>query len=131
MEKRLKTDMSIQIIIKKTILKEKILENNISEDRIEMLEKTIEKCKINNVELYFVTSPKLLNTNYKNTTQYQKLVQIIDESDFYYSDYYDADIFISDSTLFKDNTHLNGNGAKVFSSLIFQQIKSNAVTLFE
>ena len=97
--------------------------NNISTDREHLFIETINKCLAQDVELILTLSPYLAESNYKETDSYKIMVKISEENGIKLIDYYHDNAFVNDSTLFKDNLHLNGNGAIKYTQEIAGHLK--------
>ncbi|MEI6142954.1 MAG: hypothetical protein WCP85_26995 [Mariniphaga sp.] len=84
----------------------------------------IQKCKASNVELILIVTPKFENINNDNNSSYKHLIEICAKNDVpLINEFYNSPVFLSDSTLFHDNTHLNDKGARLFTTLLFDKIK--------
>lgn len=93
----------------------KMMSECYSNERELLLRQTIQKCYDNDVKIVFCLSPKLDRSNYSETRSYQSIVKIARDRDVRLIDFYHHDIFMKDSTLFKDNAHLNDRGARLFT----------------
>ena len=84
----------------------------------------IKKCKTSNVELFLIITPRLMNINNSKNICYLNLIEICAKYDVpLIREFYNSPIFLSDSTLFWDQTHLNDKGARLFTTLLCDKIK--------
>jgi hypothetical protein len=100
----------------------KYLDNNI----VISLENLIKLCKNKNVKLYFTISPIYqleLNQNSLPTKSQEKLLEIIGRENIQLINLMDNKTFRDNPYLFADQTHLNEQGAKKYSSLIGGTLK--------
>lgn len=82
----------------------------------------IKKCKTSNVELILIVTPIFKNIN--NNIYLKNLNEICTKYDIpLIKEFYNSPIFLSDSTLFADNSHLNDKGARLFTTLLCDRIK--------
>ena len=88
-----------------------------------MLENTIINCKEHNVLRIFASSPSFTDNYIKQTIQYNKLKALADEYEVPFIDSFDDEKIFRDSTLFKDNSHMNGRGAKLYMKWFIPQLK--------
>lgn len=89
----------------------------------EYLEDIIQKCKKQEVELVISFSPRLRRSNYRETEVFNRLCRLLDKEHVLFFDYYNDELFLDDSTLFKDNAHLNDRGARLFTVLMSGKIR--------
>lgn len=89
--------------------------------KIGMLQSFISLCKESNVELILACSPSFLI--FENTEPTIQAVKTLSElNDIVFFDYSNDSLFIKDSSLFDDYSHLNERGAMVFSTSISKDI---------
>lgn len=90
------------------------------EDRLALLAQTIKRCKENRIRLCLFISPEYSI----KTDAYLLAVKDLQEVARIYGidchDYSSDSIFMNDSTLFKDASHLNDKGARVFMNRILK-----------
>lgn len=91
---------------------------------VELFVEVIKKCKTSNVELILIIAPRFIKINDNNKNSHKNLIEICANYDVpLINEFYNSPIFLSDSTLFKDNIHLNDKGARLFTTLLCDQIK--------
>jgi len=90
--------------------------------RKDLLEETIELCRNSGVDIVFSFSPRLSKSEYRKTRSFRELERLSIDYGITMIDSYHDDEFMSDSTLFKDQAHLNDRGAHLFSSGIARKI---------
>ncbi len=84
----------------------------------------IKKCKATDVELILIIIPKFENINNSENFGYKNLIEICGKYDVpLIKEFYNSPIFLNDSTLFRDNDHLNDKGARLFTALLCDKIK--------
>ena len=83
----------------------------------------IKKCLKQKVEIIFTLSPWLGRGDYKSTDSYKSILKISKENEIKFIDDYHNETYMSDSTLFKDNSHLNDKGAKKYTKEIASELK--------
>lgn len=76
----------------------------------------ISECKQKEVKLILSLSPRFVNSDYLKTRVYEEWRKIAKERNIPLVDYYNNSFFLNDSTLCKDNAHLNDRGAHLFTS---------------
>ena len=100
-----------------------LYESKINSDKVEMLRNTLVNCIEHNTKIIITSSPKFIIDNIKNTVQYRTLAQVCDDYDIPFIDLSDIDIFLKDSTYFKDNVHMNDKGAKKYMEYFIPELK--------
>ena len=79
------------------------------------LQRIIQSCKTNNVEIVFMISP-IFNLSNDEILIMQQLKEFADANCIYFKDFSNNPNFYGHQDLFKDNLHLNFDGAIVFST---------------
>lgn len=88
-----------------------------------LIRKIIDTCFQKKINLVFCISPRLtLDKRYKETKSYQTLLALLKEKSISFLDFYHEDSFMNDSTLFKDNNHLNKRGAEKYTKKIINRL---------
>lgn len=98
-------------------------ENSLDKKKIDLLGLTLKRCKDLNVQIVFSFSPKYLE-NYdeiKSSLSCQALFDIANQYEVPVLDFYT--LFSDKPTLFKDNAHLNDNGAKKYMGVFTPALK--------
>lgn len=88
--------------------------NDLDVSKIELLKTTLKRCKEANVLMVFSFSPQYID-NYdeiKSSRSYLALKETANEYGVTILNY--SNLYSNDSTLFKDNAHMNDNGAKLY-----------------
>lgn len=76
----------------------------------------ISECRQKEVKLILSLSPRFVNSDYLKTRVYEEWCKIAKEQNIPLIDYYNTPFFLNDSTLYKDNAHLNDRGARMFTN---------------
>lgn len=98
-------------------------ENTLDDNKLNLLEKTITRCKNINVNLVFSSSPRFIE-NYdeiKSSKSNRAIIGIADKYEIPIIDFYE--IYSNDSTLFKDNAHMNDNGTRMYMGVFIPALK--------
>ena len=103
-------------------LKFSSVEQIVEQGKISYLEKFITFCKENNIKLLLCVSP--VHYICEDKEGFIPAQKIAEKHDVPILDHYCNSSFSKNNSLFKDETHLNHNGATIFSSIIRQEIKS-------
>lgn len=95
----------------------------IDDNKVKILQKTIDLCKRENVTLIFVNSPFYHSNQIVQSKAYSKTMSILKENNCNYIDMSNDTIFMSKTDLFANQLHLNTQGANLFSTILSQKIK--------
>ena len=97
-------------------------EIGMDEEKVRRFEATLKRCKEKQVDLTLFVSPSFV----VNNRTYIKAVELIKEiakmNGYSLYDFSSDDSFLSDSTLFKDGSHLNANGAKLYTKKVIEKL---------
>ncbi|MBW1298772.1 hypothetical protein [Aquimarina litoralis] len=96
--------------------------NTIDNNLVLALEEFILNAKSNNIQLVFVTSPKLIKTNYQNNKSFHLINQMANAQNIPVLNFFNDDRFINNFELFHDPSHLNDKGASYFTELVSDKI---------
>lgn len=96
---------------------------NIEPHKLNELIYTINRCQDMGVCLIITSSPRYYDGCVKSTEYYQLLKKIASNYDLPFIDFYNKEPFSSDSTLFKDNDHMNNDGANLYMSMFVPVLK--------
>ncbi|MFI3240216.1 MAG: hypothetical protein R3Y22_06480 [Bacteroidales bacterium] len=107
-------------------IKKTHINDTFSNERANLFINTINKCIDNDVKIIIIFSPALLETNYRETNSYKKIIEICDKKNITILDYYHNYYFMNDASLFKDHVHLNNKGATIFTNEIIKELKSDS-----
>ena len=88
--------------------------------------RTIETANKIKIPLIIVTSP-----SYNPSDNNNLLKKVCESNSIVYIDLYNLDLFNTRPDLFWDSGHLNDDGARVFTGLLYQQIKRHLKKLFD
>jgi hypothetical protein len=91
--------------------------------KVDLLEETIKRCKEYGVKLVLTSSPRYYDNSVKDTDPYIVLMKIANSYNVPFVDFYNSEPFNSDSTLFKDNSHMNHVGTELYMSLFIPELK--------
>lgn len=105
-----------------SLIDEKI-EKQFDTGQEEYLRDIIQKCKKKEIRLVVSLSPRLRRSNYRETEVFNRLCELLDKEHVVCLDYYNDKFFLDNSTLFKDNAHLNDRGARLFTALFSEKIR--------
>lgn len=97
--------------------------NTLDSSYVAYLENTIIRCKREGIPLVFSTSPRYINDyeEIKNSKSYSSLIGISKKYEIPHLDFFE--LYTNDSTLFKDNAHLNACGAQQYMSVFIPALK--------
>lgn len=90
--------------------------------RLQYFRKFINLCVEKNIKLIFVASPRYLQL--ETSSYYNDVKDIANKNNIPFWDYFSDSFFSKSSSLFYDVSHLNSNGADMFSKEIAQRIKA-------
>ena len=98
---------------------------SIDENFINMLNEFISCAKENNIDLIFTVSPHLPYKYSENVNKSRDLMlSIIDSNNIKLIDFSNNKYLVNDQSLFYDTTHLNHNGAIIFSEILADSVYS-------
>lgn len=87
-----------------------------------LLKKLIDKCKAHNVRLIFAVSPSLYRENIED---YKPAVELARRNNVPFVFEGDNALFVGKSNLFKDPSHLNDSGAKLYTEYLVRKLKAD------
>jgi len=122
---RNKTDSLIEIILNEKHLTNKKTHNELSITNIEYLEKIIDFCKKQDVDIYLIRSPQHKFYNREN----EKIFVNLRKEKFRNIDFLDFNDFPLHNAEFGDFGHLNHKGAKIFSSWFNELLKKGLLSM--
>lgn len=100
---------------KKDIALLELNQTNVDNDKIQTLQKFINKVKKKDITLIFTVSPYFMSTP---KDLYQPLFKIAEENNIQILNHVQDQRFLSDKTMFNDELHLNKRGAIFYSKII-------------
>ncbi len=104
-------------------------QNEVDTNIVNSFVEIINKCNQSNVQLVLVFAPRHQLNDFSNDNCYRKLKEIANANEVpFIEKYFSSNIFLSDSTLFKDNAHLNDKGARLFTNLMSEEIQQIIIT---
>ncbi|MCK8520575.1 hypothetical protein M0D21_03285 [Aquimarina sp. D1M17] len=83
----------------------------------------IKTAKDNNVRLVLVTSPALLEVDHSKNESFNKIKEIANDKNVMFVDFFNDKQFVNQYKLFHDPSHLNDDGARLFSRLLSERIR--------
>lgn len=92
-------------------------------DKLIVYEKTLERCREKGVALTIFVSPSYIIKGKQYIGAVDKLSEIANKYGYELKDYSSDPHFMSDKTLFKDASHLNDNGARLYTETIISELK--------
>jgi hypothetical protein len=105
-------------VLKDGIVKAEALMVKLDEYKLNVYEKTLSRCKENNVDMTILISPSysIKGKAYKEAVV--KLAEVAKRYGYQLMDFSSDERFMCDSTLFKDASHLNDRGARMYTSIV-------------
>ncbi len=92
----------------------------LDENQIQALKDISSTCKQKNIDLVFVFSPIwIIQDNFCNTI----ISEFCSDNDIRYLDMSNLPVFINNPDYFEDKTHLNNEGARLFSTMLINEIR--------
>lgn len=104
--------------VERSTLYDKTLE---MESKLEALISIQNQCKANNIQLYYVFSPKMFNFN---SAFYKRFLKLVDAKNNVFM-YDESNVIYKQKSTYFDQSHLMIEGAKVFTTEISEFIKSH------
>lgn len=92
-------------------------------EKVRQFEATLKRCKEKQVDLTLFVSPSFVVNNGTYREAIKLMKEIANANGYTLYDFSSDHIFISDSTLFKDGSHLNANGAKLYTEKVIECMK--------
>ena len=106
-------DKSIKLIEEET-------SKGIDSLKVAYIHKFIDICHSNNIKLVFMISPRYSTIS---TTHYDALKDIARKNDIPFLDYHTDGLFLDHPEYFKDNGHMQEEGARAFTSVFASDLK--------
>ena len=104
-------------------IKERSWEGEFDQKKEDIFRKTIERCKSSGVKLVFAFVPRLEIEDHNNLPSYKSIVLITKEYEIpLIEEFYHVDELMSPH-FFKDNAHLNNEGAMIYSQMFSSRLK--------
>ncbi len=97
------------------------INNEIDSTKLEIFESFIRECKNSNIKLILVCSPYYYKFN-KPIYSIEIAKRIANKNNIRFLDYSNDPFFIISPDLFSDKSHLNDDGAKIFSNKLIDEI---------
>lgn len=100
------------------------LMGGVDEYKLNVYEKTLSRCKENDVDITIFISPSY---SIKGRAYKEAVVQLAEVANRYgyeLMDFSSDERFMCDSTLFKDASHLNDRGARMYTSIVAEALKN-------
>lgn len=105
------------------LIRDRMFDDDINEDKLELLASTINTIQKAGCPLVIINSPQYENCNLETTLQGKKFDAILEEMNVsHYNHHYDMRL-LQDSTLFKDCSHLNARGVEVYMKILIPELK--------
>ena len=101
--------------------KEELESTSLSETKIERFRSTLERAQTKGVRIVVVDSPKYKLRTYENLSA-SKMQELCEQYGALYLDNSQLSFFLEHPELFNDATHMNDDGAKVYTELFLKQI---------
>ena len=100
-----------------------ITHDTVDKWKVDLLRGTLAQCKAKGVLVVFCFSPKYKDEHVESMSQWRELKKVAEEYSVPMIDFEHHTQFKSDSTLFKDNAHLNDHGARLFMEHFIPELK--------
>lgn len=97
--------------------------HKIVQEKVIILEQTINRCKELGVKLVMVSSPRYYSDYVKSRDYYIKLREIAFQNDIPFLDFYNAEPFNKEPTWFRERTHMNHIGAEEYMKVFIPALK--------
>lgn len=94
---------------------------------IAALKSFINTARDENIELVFVISPNVHETDFSTHKSFNKIKEIVKEESVTFFDFSNDRRFLNAYSLFNDRSHLNDEGAHLFSKILTENIKKSAI----
>jgi len=94
------------------------------DDLIDLFTQLIDDINKNNIRLFIIFSPELLQPGNSERYMGQKVKRICDSTRTPMFDFSSSDVFNDHRLLFHDFGHLNDSGARIFTGMLIDSIKS-------
>lgn len=101
---------------------------NIVPENVELLNNTLKRCNEKGVQVIITSSPRYYGNFIKQTCYYQALMELLKQNDIDYLDFFNVEPFCNDSTLFKDNDHMNKIGTNIYMEMFIPKLKKVLIT---
>ena len=92
------------------------------QERLDLLAQTLQRCKEKHIRLCLFISPEYRLKSYAYQSAVRDLQEVAKKNGVDCYDYSSSIVFLNDSTLFKDVSHLNDKGAKLFTNCILRNL---------
>lgn len=99
--------------------------NHKLDELLKLLSETIGRCKSKGVDLHLYISPEYSEKCEATKEVESEIEKIALLEDVPFANYHSLPEFMNDSSLFKDAGHLNDKGAKVYTSIVLQDLRRN------
>ncbi len=99
------------------------IETKIDQNFVNAFTSFIATAKDNNIKLVMVTSPNLIKKEHLDNESFRMMKEIIKKKNITMIDFFNSERFLDKYELFHDSSHLNNEGARLFSSLLAKEIK--------
>ncbi|MBG6133659.1 hypothetical protein IWQ47_005131 [Aquimarina sp. EL_43] len=96
---------------------------DIDQNFVAALQMFIAIAKDHNIDLVFVTSPTYFTVDHSMNTSFNRIKTIAEKENIPFVDFFNDQQFMGKPTLFHDPSHLNNDGAKLFTKKLADQIK--------
>ena len=94
----------------------------VSKAYLQLLDETLKRCRKTGIDVRLYISPVYSVKNSLTQRAEREISRISANNDVHCSDFHSFPVFMRDSTLFKDVSHLNDKGAKVYTELVLKEM---------
>lgn len=89
---------------------------------LDLLDKTMKRCREKCVELRMYISPEYSQKSALTVAAEEEIGKVAMSNDVSFTNAHSDECFMQDSTLFKDASHLNDKGARIYTSKVLQDL---------
>lgn len=97
--------------------------DDVSQFNVDLLKSTLEYIHDKGCDVILVSSPQFESSNLNETRQSKVFNSLVDSLDVLYLDHRYVEQFQNDSSLYKDCSHLNENGARAYMQFFIPELK--------
>lgn len=94
-------------------------------DYLDLLNATLKRCREKQTDVYLVISPEFSRKSIQTKSAERAICEQAVLEGFHCYDFLSNEVFMKDSSLFKDDCHLNDKGARLYTELVARELTSN------
>ena len=100
-------------------------EGVVNRSYLDLLDKTMKRCREKGVELRMYISPEFSQKSALTTAAAEEIGSVAMNNNVSFTNAHSDECFMQDATLFKDASHLNDKGARMFTEKVICKILNN------